>query len=591
MSVETSQAVTHLLTAALAHSQAGRLHEAAIAYRQLLLVVPDHATANYNLAVTLKGLGRLDEAAAQYQRTLIVKPDNPKAHNNLGAILTLQGKDHAAAAHYERALVLQPHYANAHYNYANLLRKRGEIPRAITHYWQALLSKPDDAEIRNNLGIALVANGQGDEAILQFQQALALRPDYAEAYSNLGSAFEDQGRTDESLACFNMALELKPAYADAHCNLGRALHAQDRLAEAELHYELALALDPTHAESHNNFGFLSQQVGRIDVALARYGRAQELKPNYADAHWNEALARLLSGDFAAGWRKYEWRWRRKETPPRIFAVPLWDGGDLTGKTILLHAEQGYGDAIQFIRYAALVKKRGGLVLVECSEPLRRLFASAPGIDRLVSADEPFPLFDCHAPLLSLPAILGTMLETIPADTPYLRAESDLVQKWRNQFSQPSRRKIGLAWRGNPTHSNDRKRSIPATAIADLGRMAGIELISLQVDTTLDEIAAFSPVILYNMGSSLHDWADTAALVEALDLVITVDTSIAHLAGALGKPVWVLLPFAPDWRWLLDRCDSPWYPTMRLFRQHAPGDWTRVLKEIRAALGSVSIAGS
>ncbi len=332
-----------------------------------------------------------------------------------------------------------------------------------------------------------------------------------------------------------------------------------------------------HAEAHNNFGLLAQRLGRLDEALARYARAQALKPDYADAHWNEALARLLLGDFETGWNKYEWRWRRKETPPRALAAPLWDGGDLAGRTILLHAEQGQGDAIQFIRFAPLVKARGGTVVFECPKGFLRLFDGVAGVDRLVLAGAPLPPFDCHAPLLSLPGLLDTTLETIPADVPYLKADPGRVAAWRARFAGISKPKVGLVWRGNPAHANDANRSIPAQTMAALARAADVHWVGLQLDPRPEELAAFSPAVIDNLGPELGDWAETAALVEALDLVVTVDTAAAHLAGALGRLVWLLLPFAPDWRWLRHRADSPWYPTMRLLRQPAPATGPRCSK--------------
>ncbi|HTI66649.1 MAG TPA: tetratricopeptide repeat protein, partial [Caulobacteraceae bacterium] len=579
----TTERLDQLLAVALAHFQAGRLVEAEAAYRQAAALAPRHAGASYNLAVTLRGLGRLDDAAAQYRRTIALQPANAKAHNNLGVILAIQGRSDDAVKHYRRALDIQPDFANAHYNFANVLRERGETLRAIGHYRRALAGRPDDPETCNNLGVALAADGQTAEAVRQYQQALALRPDYAEACSNLGAALMDLGRTDEAMAQYARALALKPAYADGHFNLAHALDVQDRTAEAEAHYELALALDPTHAEAHHNFGFLQQRQGRLDEALARYERAQALKPDYGDAQWNEGLARLVTGDFETGWRKYESRWLRKEHRRRAMTAPLWDGGDLSGKTILLHAEQGLGDAIQFVRYAPLVKAKGGVVVLECPPSQMRLFTGAAGVDQLIAAGTPLPRHDCHAPLLSLPRLLDTRLETIPADVPYLAGDAALAQAWRQRLSGLSRPRVGLVWRGNPSHPNDRRRSMPAPVMASLVRAADVDWVCLQHDARPDELAAFSPGSLFEAGPSLGDWADTAGLVEGLDLVVTVDTSVAHLAGALGKPVWVLLPFAPDWRWLLDRPDSPWYPTMRLFRQPAPGDWGPVLDQVRSAL--------
>ena len=525
----------------------------------------------------------MDEAAGHYRRTLAIKPGNAKAHNNLGVILAGRSKPDDAAHHYRQALAISADYANAHYNYANLLKAQGELIGAIAHYRRALASGPQDAEVHNNLAVSLAANGEQDQAIVHYRRALTIKPDYAAAYSNLGSALEAQARLDEAAAACRTALDLDPYHAPARYNLAHVLDAQDRLAEAQAHYELSLALDPTHAEAHNNFGVLSQRLGRFDEALARYRRAQALEPDYADAHWNEALSRLLQGDFETGWRKYEWRWRRPETPPRPMAVPLWDGGALTGLTILLHTEQGDGDALQFIRYAPLVKAQGGAVVLDCPRSLRRLFSGVVGVDNLVPDDGAPPQINCHAPLLSLPRLLATSLETIPAAVPYLQPPVELIAGWRERLAEVGGPRVGLVWRGNPAHSNDRRRSIAPARFAPLTGVAGMAWVSLQRDVRPEELAAFQPAALYDAGPMLGDWADTAALISTLDLVVTVDTAVAHLAGALGKPVWTLLAFTPDWRWMLDRTDSPWYPSMRLFRQPAPGDWTSVVDEVAAAL--------
>ena len=572
-----------LWAVALRHFQAGRLVESELAYRAFLARVPGHAGGHYNLAVTLKALGRLDEAATHYRRTIAVKPDNAKAHNNLGAILAAQAKTIDAIAHYDRALALVPDYANAHYNLANALGERGDFASAVDHYRQALLSAPNDAETHNNLGIALAALGCVDKAIEHYRRALTLRPDYAAACRNLGSALESQGRLDEAMTIYSEALRLDPASADAHYNLGHALFTQDRVSEAETHYELALAIDPSHAEANNNYGLLAQRLGRPDEALARFVRAQQLKPAYAEAHWNEALTRLLLGDFETGWRKYEWRWRRETTPARVLPAPLWHGEALAGKTILLHAEQGAGDTIQFIRYASLVRARGGRVVFECPVPLRRLLEGVAGVAQLLAAGGELPPFDTHAPLLSLPSALATTVRTIPAELPYLQPRPDDVARWRKRFAELTGLKVGLVWRGAAAHSNDRHRSIAASTFAGLTVLTEIDWIGLQIDARADEIAAFAPSPIYDAGACITDWADTAAAIAQLDLVVTVDTAVAHLAGALGKPVWVMLAFAPDWRWLLGRADSPWYPSMRLFRQVAPGAWAEVLHEVRTAL--------
>ena len=426
--------------------------------------------------------------------------------------------------------------------------------------------------------------GKLDEAVACYRRALELKPDYAEAHNNLGTAFKDQGKLDEAVACYRRALELKPDFAEAHNNLGIALKDQGKLDEAVACYRRALELKPDYAEAHNNLGNALKDQGKLDEAVACYRRALELKPDFAEAHGNQSLLSLLTGDFQRGWAEYEWRWKTKQCQRRDFSQPLWDGQPLEGRTILLHAEQGLGDAIQFVRYAALVKQRGGAVIVECPKPLLSLLASCAGIDRLVGRGDDLPPFDVHAPLLSLPGIFHTSLETIPADVPYLFADPGLVEHWREELGGIAGFKIGIAWRGNPEHRNDRARSIPLSCFEPLAGLPGVRLLACKKGRAWSSCKSWPDRFpITELGSRLDDFMDTAAVLMNLDLVITCDTAVAHLAGALGVPVWVALPFVPDWRWLLDRSDSPWYPTMRLFRQKKPGDWAGVFEEIKAEL--------
>ena len=326
--------------------------------------------------------------------------------------------------------------------------------------------------------------------------------------------------------------------------------------------------------------------GKLDGAAACCRRALELKPDFAEAHLQQSLLSLVTGDFQRGWTEYEWRWKDKQWQRRNFSQPLWDGQRLEGKTILLHAEQGLGDTIHFVRYVPQVKQRGGTVIVECPKPLLSLLTSGAGIDRLVGRGEELPPFDLQAPLLSLPGIFRTSLETIPADVPYLFADPGLVEHWRRELGSIAGFKIGIAWHGSPKHPNDRNRSIPLASFEPLARCSRVRLLSLQKGTgaeQLQDLAGRIPVA--DVGSRLDDFRDTAAVLVNLDLVIACDTAVAHLAGALGVPVWVALPFTADWRWLLDRSDSPWYPTMRLFRQRQPGDWPGVFEDIKAELAA------
>jgi Flp pilus assembly protein TadD len=427
-----------------------------------------------------------------------------------------------------------------------------------------------------------------DAALDSYDRGLALRPDSAEVLCNRGIVLRELKRFDEALASYDRALAIRPDYADALNSRGIVLRELGRLDEALANVDRALAIRPGFAEALTSRGTTLIELKRLDEALASFRRAQAVRPDYADAHWGESFCQLLAGDFGAGWEKYEWRWRTGQAALRQFLQPLWLGDqDVAGKTVLLHAEQGNGDTIQFCRYATVLAERGARVVLEVQPALKSLLSCLIGVQQVVATGEPLPEFDFHCPLLSLPLACGTTLQTIPARVPYLTPAPGLVQDWRTRLATDGPR-IGLAWSGNKQHGNDRNRSIALRRLAPL-LDCGATLVSLQKGPRDDDrawLAEHPEVLRY---SDFPDFADTAALISLLDLVISVDTSVAHLAGAMGKPVWILLPAVGlDWRWLLERDDSPWYPTARLFRQRAIGDWdsviNRVADELRKRFG-------
>jgi tetratricopeptide (TPR) repeat protein len=565
----------------------GRLDEAVLRFQQALRLRPGFAAAHNNLGAALKEQGRLDEAVASFQQALRLRPDDAGGHNHLGVVLQEQGRLEEAAACFEHAVRLQPGCPEAHNNLGAARLEQRRLDEALASFRQALRLRPDHAGAYSNLGQALREQGRLDEAVAAHQQALHLRPDYAGAHNNLGIARLEQGRLDEAAASFQQALRLRPDYADAHSNLGAVLKEQGRLDEALAAHRQALRLRPDHAAAHNNLGAALKEQARLDEAVVSFQQALRSKPNYAEAHLNLAMTWLLLGDFEQGWPEYEWRWKTREGAPlpRPFQQPPWDGTPLAGRTILLHAEQGLGDTLQFSRFAPLVKERGGTVLVTCPPSLVRILGTCPGIDRLIPQDSPLPPFDVHAPLMSLPSILRTTLATVPVRVPYLFAAAERVDHWRRELGDPRAFKVGIAWQGKPTHRRDRQRSVPLAQFAPLARLAGVRLFSLQKGPGREQLPALAgPWGLTDLGGrTSDDWMETAAVVCSLDLVITVDTALAHLAGALGVPVWVALSFVPDWRWLVGRADSPWYPTMRLFRQTAPGNWDTVFADMARAL--------
>ena len=460
----------------------------------------------------------------------------------------------------------------------------GDFPGAERIFRQVLEVDPAAAQVWYLLGTVSHVQGKLGEAVAHYQQALRLEPDFAEVLNNLAVALQAQGKVDEATACLRRALQLKPDYADAHSNLGNALQFDGKLNEAEACYRYALTLKPDNPDTHHNLGNLLRASGRLAEAMTCYDQALNLKPDFAQVHLSRSLLRLQIGDFEQGWSEYEWRFQCKEHAIPPFRQPLWDGSRLNGQTILLYGDHGLGDTLQFIRYAPLVQRRGGRVLVACRKPLARILASCPGVARVISEGATLPEFHVYAPLMSLPRIVGTTLANVPARVPYLSADPALVARWRVEMGQLGGFKVGIAWQGNPQHRKDRHRSFRLDQFEPLTRLDGVRLVSLQKGFGTEQIGEIADrFAVLDLGNRLDDFMDSAAVLSNLDLVVTPDTSVAHLAGALGVPVWVALPFAPDWRWSLDRQDSPWYPTLRSFRQREWGDWNEVFERITREL--------
>ena len=455
---------------------------------------------------------------------------------------------------------------------------------------QILRVVPGSGEAWFLLGVACLRSGKLDDSVAAFQQCLQIMPGLAEAHGNLGSALARQGRIDEAIPCFEKAASLKPELADPHANLAKALLSKGRLDEAVARSREALRLNPDHPEARLNLGHALQSLGQWDEAIACYRRTLELRPDYPEAHWSDAMAMLLLGDFRNGWVEYEWRWKCQEftaNAPRL-SQPLWDGTPRPGQTILLYTEQGLGDTLHFIRYAPLLKQRCGTLVVQCQKALVRVLETCAGIDRIVAEGSPLPAHDLRIPLLSLPRIFETTLETVPSAVPYLSADPQLVERWGTELGSVPGFRIGIAWEGNRQHPLAWQRFIPLSAFQPLAGIPGVRVFSLQKGAAAEDLSkgeASFPII--NLGPRLDEttgpFQDTAAVLRNLDLVITCDTALGHLAGALAVPVWVAHPFAPDWRWMLDREDTPWYPTMRLFRQTEPGNWAEVFERIAVAL--------
>jgi tetratricopeptide (TPR) repeat protein len=586
-----AQESTHIdalhLLGVLAH-QTGRNDLALILIGKAIAQNGQVPALHNNLGIVLKAHGKVNEAVASYERALTYQPDFAEAYFNLGNALKAQGKFDKAAVSFGRALTRRPDYAEAHNNLGLVLQEQKNLAAAEASYRRALILLPNFAEAHSNRGITLKARGKPEEAEACYRRALTLTPNYAEAHNNLGLVLLEQDKPEEALASFGKAAALKPDYAEAHGDLGLALKTLGRLDEAVTSFRRALALKPDLAETHSNLGNIFQEQGKVDEAVTSFRRALTKKPDYAEVHNNLAMSLLAWGEMAEGWQEYEWRWHAESLrmAPRNFVQPQWRGESAEGKTLLIHAEQGLGDSVQFCRYASLAAARGLRVTLEAPPPLVRLLQSLSGVDLVVESGKPLPPFDLHCPMLSLPLALNTTLTTIPQAASYLRADGPQSATWQRRLAAWPGHRIGLAWAGNARiHSSpqlaavDRRRSIAPDRLLPLTELAGVTFFSLQKEGP----KAPDGLKLTDFMEEMRDFADTAALIANLDLVISVDTAVAHLAAALGKPVWLLDRYDPCWRWLRNREDSPWYPSLRLFRQTRAGDWQAVIERVRTEL--------
>lgn len=559
----------------------GKLDESIEACRKAVALRPGFAEAYGNLGNALTEKGETDEAIAAFDRALSLRPKFPEALNGLAVARLKKGEPDEAITACRAAIALRPDYAEVYGTLGDALQKKGELDEAIATYRKAIRLRLNLPRVYNSLGVALLEKGEVDEAVAASRKAIALKPDYPEALSNLGNALKKKGQLDEAIAAYRQAIGLRPGVAEIYNNLGSALRDKGRLDEAAAAYRKAFELKPGVAEFYASLGNVLLAKGQVDEAIVTFREAVALNGDYAEAHFNLGFALLLRGDFERGLSGYAWRWKTPGFPPRALAQPQWSGEPVESRTILVHAEQGLGDTIQFLRYVPLLIARGAKVLLGVPEKLRQIAEGAAGTSYIVKSGEPLPPFDLHCPMLDLPGALGTRLDSIPKNVPYVFAGPSRAEAWRQRLSDAGPGlKVGLAWAGSPTHKNDRNRSIAISQLEPLARVGGAHLISLQKGEAAQQ-AAKPPVgfCITDWTGELDDFADTAALLANLDLVICVDTAVAHLAGAMARPVWLMLPFAPDWRWMLEREDSPWYPTMRLFRQTSAGNWEGVVRRV------------
>lgn len=579
------------VSAARMHHDGGDWKRAEEAYRELIGKWPTEPLIWRSLGDLCRDRGALQEAEESYRRALESAPRDAESLNGLGITLGRGRRTNEAVEAFRHAIALAPDYAQVHHNLGVALVESGEFDEAIHAFLDAIKIKPDYPEAFLSLGNAYSAHGDGEAAAGAYRDALRLRPDSADALNGLGLALTSLHRADEAAVFLRHAIRLRPEMTGAYNNLGLALAELGKYEEAEAVYEQALRLDPNYSEAHVNLGNAFKEQARLTEALACYDIALWLKPQSATARWNRSLALLQSGDFDRGWSEYVSRHLRKgATRARTFPVPGWDGSALDGRRVLVYSEQGLGDVVQFVRYAGLLKEAGACVLFEAPSPLARLLSSCSWIDRLIIEGEPLPEFDVHVSMMDLPRLFHTRLQCVPTGIPYIFAEPDCVNRYRERLKTVQGFKVGIAWQGNPHHQWDRHRSVLLTHFEPLAAVTGVQLVSLQRGPGVDQIDVLDSrfPLIELLDRSLPDEqgiADTAAIIANLDLVVTVDTAVAHIAGAMGKPVWVALSTMVDWRWLLNRDDSPWYPSMRLFRQERRGDWPPLFARVATELGS------
>ena len=579
--------VGKLLKKGLKYHRAGRRGPAENCYLRSL-------KANPRCAAALHLLGLLAQQAGDYQKSvrwmgeaLALNPadDDADTLNSLARAYLAQGQIPAAHRCYQRLAELLPQSARVHLRLGTTLEWLGDWEAAAASYRRALELHPDSPDVYGSLGRLQCKQGALREAVESCRRALALAPHRQEIHNLLGHALTSAGDYSGAVEVYRRALALPPVSAYTVYGLGYLFERQGELASAAESYRLVLRLDPRLVDAHLHLGITHLLQGEVGKAAACFERARELAPENPEARTFLGYLHLLQGNFSLGWSEHEYRWNTPHflRERRKLSQPLWKGEPLNGSRILLHAEQGLGDTLQFVRYAPLVAARGGNVVLEVQTRLHRLLRHAPGAEEVIRRGEALPEVDWQCPLMSLPWALGTELNSIPAEVPYVYPDPALVAAWGQRMAGNSLR-IGLAWGGSPTFPHERWRSIPMEQLAPLTNLAGTTFYSLQMGPQAGQVKQLgSRAQIIDLQDEQEDFADTAAIVANLGLVISIDTSVAHLAGAMSKPVWILLQKSPDWRWLLDREDSPWYPTARLFRQSTLGNWQDVVARVEGEL--------
>ncbi|MGZ5052574.1 MAG: tetratricopeptide repeat protein [Methylobacter sp.] len=621
---ELAQANAEKLKQAITVHRQGRLDQAETIYKEILSSQPRHYQVLQLLGTVAAQRNDLAGAVELFDRAIDIKPDYVQAHNNRGVVLCDLNLHEQALESCQLALKFKPDYIDAWYNHGNILLKLRRYEAAINSFEHVLKLKPGHIGAINNIGIALCDSAQYQRALEKYDQVLEIKSDHIDAWFNRSNALLKLKRYEEAIESFGHVLELNPGHVDAMNNIGIALYELGRYQqaldkyilvlkhkpghiEAEYNrgnallklmrydeaidsYRHVLKLNPEHADSFNNIGIALYALRRLDDALQNYRHALDIQPDHAGAQFNSGLCHLQLGNFSEGWKRYEWRWKNNniKDKPRSYAQPLWLGNErIQGKSILVYGEQGLGDILQFCRYVKLIADLGGKVILEARASLFRLLSGLQGVSQLIVEGDLLPAFDFHCPMLSLPLAFKTDLASIPYNVPYLFAEDERVIYWRKKLDDREF-KIGINWQGNPMAAIDVGRSFALKYFYRLAQIPDVRLISLQKNEGTEQLQSMPEgmevlVLGDDFDAGSDAFCDSAAVIKNLDLVITSDTAIAHLAGALGCPVWLLLKHVPDWRWMLDGEDSPWYPTMRIFRQKISDDWEAVFDEVANAL--------
>ena len=570
------------LLTAIQLQQRGQLEEAASYYINFLKAEPDHADANHLLGLVLHQQGDDVAALIMIEKAIKQRSDIAIYHANRGRILKACGKRSEAALAFASALRKQPADPEILSDLAGTILELGCADKALMFVIRALEHDPDLASGHYNYGLVLKAKKQRQAAKAAFEKCIELAPNFVGALFELGLLFQMEGQTEYAEFYYRQVLSIDPKVFEAHVNLGNILRGRYELEESVVHYRAALAIEPNVAATQGNLGVALQELGKPEAALVAYDLSLALDPENAEVQRNRSQVLLQMGCYLEGWEGFEWRWRTEHFKAirREWSCPQWNGEGDKNASILLHAEQGFGDTIQFSRYINQVAERIGRVLVECPSTLKSLIANCSGIDEVIVTGRSLPHFDFHIPMMSLPGVFKTEIETIPREFPYMFVTENLRKKWADRIEGKGVLKVGLVWKGSNKHQRNAWRSPGLAALEPLFDIDGIQWVSLQKEDEKRDLRDSAIVSRINpLGAQFQNFDDTAAVITHLDLVISPDTAVAHLAGALNKPVWIILPHVAEWRWLMDRVDSPWYPTMRLFRQHVRRDWSTTVSNI------------